>query len=321
MVKRDRNRPSIVICNMINENDPPVKYVREYCQAARELDPTRLITESAGGPSHYYLPYSKEAVSYLTEHPYPGAPIAEDIYDYQSTRGVPGQLCFFSEYGYGGMNDIDSVLAHYGDHPRAHMEDYRSHVLLKQKRDQAFTQSEILKQLFGDLTKLREACQAIQAETVHWHTESMRANPVVGGYNYVQVFDSNAIEIDGLVDFWRDKRKKSFAAMQAVNKPLLLIIRAAPMNARAGEAVKVKVTLVNEDKISGATWLTVRVKSPSGQEVFSKEETVEAKPWVTVVFEEGLKVTREGGRYQVEATLSEGSTALVRGEDYYTVLC
>jgi beta-galactosidase/beta-glucuronidase len=82
MVKRDRNRPAIVVWNMINENDSPVKYVREQCLAAREVDPTRLITESAGGPSHYYLPYSQEGVSYLTEHPYPGAPIADDIYDY-----------------------------------------------------------------------------------------------------------------------------------------------------------------------------------------------------------------------------------------------
>jgi beta-galactosidase/beta-glucuronidase len=72
MVKRDRNRPSIVVWNMINENNPPVKYVREQCRAARETDPTRLITQSAGGPSQYYLPYSKEGVSYLTEHPYAG---------------------------------------------------------------------------------------------------------------------------------------------------------------------------------------------------------------------------------------------------------
>ena len=79
---------------------------------------TRLITESAGGPSHYYLPYSNEGVSYLTEHHYPGAPIAEDAYDYINRRASEGQLCFFSEYGHGGMNDLEAVLKEYGDRPR-----------------------------------------------------------------------------------------------------------------------------------------------------------------------------------------------------------
>jgi beta-galactosidase/beta-glucuronidase len=81
MVKRDRNHPSIVIWNMINEADQAMKYVRAECSAARTLDPTRLITETAGGPTHYYPPYSEAYVSYLDEHPYPGAPLAEDVYD------------------------------------------------------------------------------------------------------------------------------------------------------------------------------------------------------------------------------------------------
>ena len=39
MVKRDRNRPSIVIWNIINECEPPVKHVRELCRMARDTDP------------------------------------------------------------------------------------------------------------------------------------------------------------------------------------------------------------------------------------------------------------------------------------------
>ncbi len=181
MVARDRNRASIVIWNMINECDPPVKYVRQQCQAAREVDPTRLITESAGGPSHYYLPYSSEGISYLDEHPYPGAPIADNVYEYNRTRGVVGQLCFFSEYGYGGMNDVDSVLANYGPHPKAYMEDYAGHVVLKRKRDKAYEESGLLKQVFGGIEDWREACQTVQADTVRLHSEAMRSNPAMGG--------------------------------------------------------------------------------------------------------------------------------------------
>jgi hypothetical protein len=199
------------------------------------------------------------------------------------------------------------------------MEDYRSHVMLKQVRDKAFAESEVFKEVFGDIDKLRVDCQRVQAETVLWHTEAMRSNPVCGGYNYVQVFDSNAIEIDGLVDFWRDLRKKSFDAMKEVNQPLLLIIRCTPMNARSGEQVGVKVTLVNEDKIRGEKRLTVRVSSPSGAEVFNQEKPVEAKAWVTEVFNQPVKAHGETGRYRVEAALSEGGTAVVKKEDYYTM--
>ena len=251
MVVRDRNRPSIVIWNMINENDPPVKYVRQQCQEAREADPTRLITESAGGPSKYYLPYAKQGVSYLTEHPYPGGPLADDVYDYQQTRGIQGQLCFFSEYGYGGMNDIDSVLRRYGAEAKGYMEDYAGHVQLKERREKVWGEWELLRQTFGDVGSWREVCQAVQAEAVRLHTEAMRANPVCGGYNYVQVFDSNAIEIDGLVDFWREKKKKAFYAMQGANQPLLLVIRMKPMNGWVGEEVRVRVTLVNEGRMRG----------------------------------------------------------------------
>src|SRR5579884_3198477 len=319
LVKRDRNRPAIVIWNMINEIDPPVKYVRQQCQLARDLDPTRLITQSAGGPTAYYLPYSSEEIPYLDEHPYPGAPLAEDVYYYLSTRGNAGQLCFFTEYGYGGMNDIESVLAKYGPYPRTYMEDYAGNALLKKKRDKAYRQSRLLKDLFPDIESLMGACQAVQADAVRLHSEAMRSNPAMGGYNYVQVFDSNAIEIDGLVDFWRDRRKKSFYAMQEANKPLLLLVRCSPMNGRSGEEVQVRVTLVNEEKIKGLKKLTVSIKSPSGKEVFRKEGMVEAKPWVSVVFEEGVRMGAEGGRYVVEASLSEGTTPLVKKEDYCTI--
>ncbi len=319
MVRRDRNRPSIVVWNMINENDAPVKYVRQQCHAAREVDPTRLITESAGGPSKYYLPYSQQGISYLTEHPYAGAPLADNLLDYQQTRGREGQLCFFSEYGYGGMNDLESVLAKFGPHPKRYMEDYAGHVLLKERREKVWVESSLLLQTFRDPKSWREACQTLQADAVRLHTEAMRANPVCGGYNYVQVFDSNAIELDGLVDFWRDKRKKAFSAMQEVNRPLLLVVRMQPMNARLGEEVRLRVTLVNEEQIEGRARLRLRITSPDGKEVYVKQADVDAQPWVSAIFEEGVRVEGEAGRYVVEAVLSQGEKLLVKKEEYFTL--
>jgi hypothetical protein len=311
MVKRDRNHPSIVIWNMINEADQAMKYVREQCSAARALDPTRLITETAGGPTHYYTPYSASYVSYLDEHPYPGAPLAEDVYDYNQSRGIVGKLGFFSEYGFGGMNDIESVLASYGDQPKLHMEDYAGHLRLKQARDKAFNQSKLLQSVFGSMENLREVCQTAQADAVRLQTEAMRCNPGLGGYNYVQMFDSNAIEIDGLVDFWRNKRKKAFYAMQDANKPLMLVIRCSRMNVRSNDEFELRVTLINEMQISGAKKLKIRIHSPAAAEVFSKEITVEAKPWVSIVLREPVKLVGESGRYLIEAALSDVSGTVV----------
>jgi hypothetical protein len=233
---------------------------------------------------------------------------------------VVGKLGFFSEYGFGGMNDIESVLASYGDHPKPYMEDYAGHLRLKQMRDKAFNQSTLLKSIFGNMENLREACQAAQADAVRLQTEAMRCNPGLGGYNYVQMFDSNAIEIDGLVDFWRNKRKKAFYAMQDVNKPLLLVIRCSRMNLRSNDDFELKVTLINELQISGSKRLKVRVQSPAATEVFTKETTFEAKPWVSIVFQETLKLTGESGRYLIEATLSDASGPVARKTESCMVL-
>ena len=88
------------------------------------------------------------------------------------------------------------------------------------------------------LKKHQQASQEFQADAVRLHTEALRANPAVGGYGFCQLFDSNAIEVDGIVDFWRNKRKKSFQVMQEMNKPLVLILRCSPMNARSGQDMR-----------------------------------------------------------------------------------
>ena len=48
LIRRDRNRPSIAIWNMINEEAAGMKVVLQMVQAARKMDPTRAITESGG---------------------------------------------------------------------------------------------------------------------------------------------------------------------------------------------------------------------------------------------------------------------------------
>lgn len=319
LLRRDRNRPAVVIWNMVNEQDPAMAMVAGLCQLARRLDPTRVITETTKGPSHYYVPYSDKGTPYLAEHGYPGAPMSEDDYQYWHRTREPGNLFFVSEYGYGGMDDVERSLAQYGKRPRAYMEDYRGFVRLKELRTELLEHSRLFSKVFGDLRTLTEASQNFQADAIRFHTEAMRSNPDLAGYNLVQVFDSNAFEVDGIVDFWRNNRKKAFLTMQELNRPLLLVVHCFPRNIRSGEYVHIQVSLVNEAKIQGRKRLVVAVMSPSGSEIFRKELATDVQPWVSALFEERLKIPGESGRYTVEAELRDGPFLLDRNHAHYTV--
>ena len=318
LVARDRNRPSIVIWNMINEQAAGLKFVQKMARTARELDPTRLITESAGGPSHFYRPYSNEGVSYLTEHGYQNEPLSEGVLEYWRKRGIPGQLYFVTEFGYGALEDIDAVLENYGPNPNKQMEDYHGFVQQKRQVENAYRRTSA-HEIFPTLADLREAAQTVQANAHKLTVESFRSNPRLAGFNVVQLFDSNSNEVDGLVDFWRNKRKKSFYMFQQLNQPLQLIVQFSPLNAKTGGEVRVDVSLVNEDQIAGSKTFTLRAVGPSGTELFSKNETVEVQPWSTRVFSGQVPVGEEPGRMTLEAELRDGARVLVKKSEQLTV--
>lgn len=318
LVSRDRNRPSIVIWNMINEQAAGLKFVQKMARTARELDPTRLITESAGGPSRFYRPYSTTGVSYLTEHGYQNEPLSEGVLEYWRKRGIPGQLYFVTEFGFGALEDVDAVLEKYGPNPNKHMEDYRGFVEQKRQLENAYLRTSE-HEIFPTLAELREAAQTLQANAHKLTVESFRSNPRVAGFNVVQLFDSNSNEVDGLVDFWRNRRKKSFYMFQQLNRPLQLIVQFSPLNAKADREVQVDVSLINEDQIAGSKTFALRAVGPSGAELFSKSGTAEAQPWSTRLFSGLVPVGGEPGKVILEAELRDGSRVLVKKTEQLTV--
>lgn len=318
LILRDRNRPSIGIWNMINEQAAGMKVVHKMALLTRELDPSRIITESAGGPSHFYRPYTTEGVSYLTEHGYQNAPLSEPVLQYWRKRGIEGQLYFVTEFGFGALEDIDAVLEKYGTKPTTYMEDYHGFVQQKTQVEYAFDRTGA-HEVFSDLAALREAAQTLQANAHKFTVESFRSNPRMGGFNVVQLFDSNSNEVDGLVDFWRNKRKKSFSMFQRLNQPLQLIVQFSPFNPKAGREIQLEITLVNEDRISGARTLVLRAVGPSGNELFSKTESVEAQPWVTRLFSGTIPAGQEAGKITLEAELREGAQVVLKKSEQLTV--
>jgi hypothetical protein len=318
LVNRDHNRPSIVIWNMNNEQSASMKYVESMVHTAREQDPTRLITESAGGPSHFYRPYSNQGVSYLTEHSYQHSPLSEGVLEYWRKRGLPGQLFFVTEFGYGALEDIDAVLEKYGPNPNKKMEDYYGFAMQKREIENAFARTNA-HEIFPTLADLREAAQTLQANAHKLTVESFRSNPRLAGFNVVQLFDSNANEVDGLVDFWRNKRKKSFYVFQELNKPLQLIVQFSPLNPKTGREVQVDVSLVNEEQISGSKTLALRVVGPSGAQLFSKTLNVDTGSWSARLFSGTVPAGDEPGKVTLQAELRDDSRVLLKKQEGLTV--
>jgi hypothetical protein len=311
MIRRDHNHPSIVIWIMINEQAAGMRVVESMCRRARELDPTRLITESAGGNSHYYVPRSSEGVSYLTEHYYPGAPLSEGMLTYLRTRGVEGQLYFVTEFGYGGLEDVDAVLRNYGASPRKFAEDFQGFVRQKQDVEEALARPEV-HDLFPTPADFREAAQALQANVVRLHVEALRSNPHVRGYNLVQLFDSNSNEVDGMVDFWRNHRKKAFAVIRELNQPSGLIVQCSPFNVTSGASVSITVTFFHENPIAGARLVRLRALDPAGREIFAAEKSFDAKAGVNVAFRESVTIRSAPGRVMLEAEALDGNRVLAK---------
>ena len=230
---------------------------------------------------------------------------------YLKSRGVENQLYFVTEFGYGGLEDVDAVLEKYGDHPRPFVEDYQGFVRQKQDVEDAYAKSG-MRDVFPTLTAFRNAAQSVQANAVRLHVEAMRANSKLRGYNIVQLFDSNSNEVDGLVDFWRNKRKPAFSEMQTLNQPLGLIVQCSPFNVTSGEETDIAVTLFNEGKISGSKNIRLRVVDSSGTVIASADGTFEAKPVVSTALRKRLALKGAAGRVTVEAEVLDGTNVLVK---------
>ncbi|MFQ6098680.1 MAG: glycoside hydrolase family 2 protein, partial [Armatimonadota bacterium] len=141
LVRRDRNRASVVIWTILNETgiqpdfnrrnavsasrleweEAPVQQVRdELCQLARSLDPTRLIIDDSGGfmgHANIYVPGELRKRPFNDLHTYQRVPITEQrLHEMRQFGSHPRRVsladvqprigALVSEFGYGSFPDF-----------------------------------------------------------------------------------------------------------------------------------------------------------------------------------------------------------------------
>jgi len=271
MVLRDRNHPSVVMWGMTNETSGDVlQFVDELSLRARSLDPTRLVFDDSSifwgsfvsGRCHYYLPGSTEAHAYDGGHPYRVVPTTDVDLDDLATLGSPGELCFVSEYGFGGLTNLPQCVADYGE--RTWLPDYRQYKGYLDRASVDFVRYS-LGGAFADVADMCLAGQSVQAYGALEQTAALRSNPLVDGYIFTQFQDVSWECSAGVVDVW-GRPKRVVQAFAEVNAPVYLALRAQKQSLAPGDDLTVEVTVVNDAGLSGECRLAVALMPPAGGE-------------------------------------------------------
>ena len=113
-------------------------------------------------------------------HIYQRAPVDNLIRNYYRNSGEPEQLVTISEFGFGGPEDLEDVLAQYGEE-RETLKDARFLQKMLDACKQGF-EERALERVFGDISGFFKAAQVLQCDALRAQIDALRANPKISGY-------------------------------------------------------------------------------------------------------------------------------------------
>ena len=285
LVLRDRNHPSIIWWEMFNEvtRQELADLITPMSLMTRALDPTRLILDESGGwasGAHFYLPNSKEPTDLSEVHSYVRAPVSEKNFAiYQNlgndattegnTKVEAGIGIFMSEFGYGGLPEIEANCQRFQAEGNPKLPAYRHLHSLKKALKQALKDCKI-ENSFPEIDSFCRASQAIQARGNRRQLEALLANPNINGYCIHAFTDGDWILGAGLIDNWQ-RPKAVYHAIADANHNHQLLAFPKQRNRFLGQNAHLRVVWKNTTE-SIPTTLTLsahqntqRIESPDWQ--------------------------------------------------------
>lgn len=325
MILRDRNHPSVVIWGMLNETGN-ADYVtgggaqlikKDLARLARSLDPTRVIIDDSGGvnacrePSRMMRPYRDALEPYDDLHIYQRAPVDYDIESYYRRNGDPDMLYFLSEFGFGGPEDLDDVIAQYGDEKDL-LKDARFLAAMRDAGKQGFMERG-LDRLFGDFSGFLAAARELQCDAARFQIDAIRANPKTAGYCYTQLSDAGHEFCAGVLDRWR-RPKPVFEVMKRVQSALRPIIQIMQTNLTPRQEVPVSVLLANEARLEGRAILSLQVIGPTNQVLWKKRREVKIPRHGKELWSGAVGASGSAGLHRFVVRLIQGAHVIAESE-------